>query len=74
MSLDLNIRDWFALTTQFEFVPTRFQGGTDRAYYFGLKTGSYPGLFLNGVATTAAVVVGICFMHPEESDMVGSWR
>lgn len=61
-SLDLNIRDWFALTTHLEFVPTRFQGGTDRAYYFGLKTGSYPGLILNGVATTAAVVVGILFL------------
>jgi len=58
-SLDLNIRDWFALTTQLEFVPTRFQGGTDRAVYFGLKTGSYPGLILNGAAVTAAVIVGI---------------
>ena len=61
-SLDLNIRDWFALTTHLEFVPTRFQGGTDKAYYFGLKTGSYPGFILNGVATTAAVIVGILFL------------
>lgn len=61
-SLDLNIRDWFALTMQLEFVPTHFQGGTDRAYYFGLKTGSYPGLILNGVATTAAVIAGILFL------------
>lgn len=61
-SLDLNIRDWFAFTTQLEFVPTRFQGGTDRVCYFGLKTGSYPGLILNGAATTAAVIVGILFL------------
>ena len=58
-SLDVNITDWFAMTAQLEFVPTRFQGGTDRASYVGLKTGSHPGLILNGVATTAAVIVGI---------------
>lgn len=61
-SIDINIRDWFALTTQLEFAPTRFEGGTDRAYYFGLKTGSYPGLILNGAAATTAVIVGILFL------------
>ena len=61
-SLDLNVRDWFGLTTQVEFATTRFQGGTNRSYYFGLKTGSYPGLILNGAATTAAVIVGIWFL------------
>jgi len=57
-SLDVNLTDWFAMTAQLEHVQTPL-GGTDRASYFGLKTGSHPGLILNGVATTAAIIVGI---------------
>ena len=58
-SLDLNLRDLFILWSQLEVVRTRSPGGTDRALYLGLKTGSSGGLLLNSAAGLAAVVVAI---------------
>jgi hypothetical protein len=62
-SIDLNIKEWFALSVMFEYMRSRqeehstyYRGSeNDAGLYFGMKTGSYSGL----IANSAAVVIGL---------------
>ena len=75
-SLDLKLKEWFAVTATYEFTPSHTELFEDplfgdsyhtifnenSALYVGLKTGSYPGLMVHAGAVIVGTILGFWYL------------